>query len=173
MNNYITLIKRAAAQLRTPHYSYIAYCEGHKNSQGEEAPWCIKDHDSDSILSSYTSKEKAEEGLRNIHIHKKTAIDIFKQKEICVWIRLQHDMDKFEILDFIMKKFGVSADDGEDLYYKALPEGLSSNELELLSKVAADMSNRNISASDAFILIENASKDCTCLTDIIRNLQKA
>lgn len=48
---------------------YVQEVPGHKNSQGEEAPWVIKDHDTHEILKSFKSKEDADNALRNMHIH--------------------------------------------------------------------------------------------------------
>lgn len=50
--------------------SYVEHVPGHKNSQGETAEWVIKDHSTHEILKSFPTKEKAEEGLQNMHIHK-------------------------------------------------------------------------------------------------------
>lgn len=48
---------------------YIVHMEGHKNSKGESAPWVIKSHDNDRILSSHKSKEAAKKHLKDMHIH--------------------------------------------------------------------------------------------------------
>lgn len=50
--------------------SYVKHIPGHLNSRGEEAPWCICKHETGEVLQSYKTKEDAEEGLRNMHIHK-------------------------------------------------------------------------------------------------------
>jgi hypothetical protein len=49
---------------------YVARVPGHKNSQGEDAPWVVKSHTTGKILTSYKSKEAAELGLQNMEIHK-------------------------------------------------------------------------------------------------------
>lgn len=49
---------------------YVAHVPGHKNSQGEDAPWVIKSHGTGEILTSYKSKAAAESGLQNMEIHK-------------------------------------------------------------------------------------------------------
>lgn len=48
---------------------YIQEIPGHKNSNGESAPWVIKDHETNEIIKSFTSKEDAENGLQQMHIH--------------------------------------------------------------------------------------------------------
>lgn len=48
---------------------YVQEVPGHENSQGEKAPWVIKDHDTHEILKSFKSKEDAESALQNTHIH--------------------------------------------------------------------------------------------------------
>lgn len=51
-----------------------------------------------------------------------------KEEEIIVWIRQLVGMDKNQIIDFIINKFNISEDDGERLFFKAYPDGLSSIE---------------------------------------------
>ncbi|MFW6225812.1 MAG: hypothetical protein ACOC3V_02485 [bacterium] len=51
-------------------FEYITYMKGHENSKGEKAPWVIKSHDSDKILSSHKSKKAAKEHLKQMHIFK-------------------------------------------------------------------------------------------------------
>jgi len=48
----------------------VKYVKGHKNSKGEDAPWTIVSHETGKILSSHTSKEKAEEHLRQMEYYK-------------------------------------------------------------------------------------------------------
>ena len=58
--------------------AYVSHCPGHKNSKGEAAPWCIKDHSDDHIINSFKTKGLAESGLRNMESHKGSA-----EKEAC------------------------------------------------------------------------------------------
>lgn len=55
-----------------------------------------------------------------------------KEKEIIVWIRQLWGMDKQQINDEVKSKFNVSDDDAERLYYKAYPDGISSQEEEII-----------------------------------------
>jgi len=48
----------------------VVHCPGHKDSSGKSATWCIKQHDTGKILSSHPSKEKAEEHLQQMEMHK-------------------------------------------------------------------------------------------------------
>ena len=50
--------------------AYVSHVPGHHNSKGELAEWVIKSHETGEILSSHTSKEKAEEHLQQMHAHK-------------------------------------------------------------------------------------------------------
>lgn len=47
---------------------YIVHMKGHKNSKGEEAPWVIKSHETNKILSSHKSKQDAKKHLQQMHI---------------------------------------------------------------------------------------------------------
>lgn len=58
--------------------SYIKYVKNHKNSQGEDAPWCIFKHDTDKLLSSYPTKAEAEKALQRMHIFKKGSMETSK-----------------------------------------------------------------------------------------------
>lgn len=48
----------------------IRYIEGHKNSDGELAPWCIVSHKNDRVISSHKSKSAAEKHLNDIQMFK-------------------------------------------------------------------------------------------------------
>jgi hypothetical protein len=50
--------------------AYVAHCPGHRNSDGELAEWCVKQHNTDKILTSYKSEAAAKEGLKNMESHK-------------------------------------------------------------------------------------------------------
>ena len=49
--------------------AYVAHVPGHKNSKGESAPWVIKDHKDDHIISSHKSKAEAKRHLQDMHAH--------------------------------------------------------------------------------------------------------
>ena len=48
----------------------IRYREGHKNSDGELAPWCIVSHENGRVISSHKSKSAAEKHLKDIQMFK-------------------------------------------------------------------------------------------------------
>jgi hypothetical protein len=50
--------------------AYVSHCPGHRNSKGESAEWCIKDHKDDHIINSFKSEEAAKNGLKNMESHK-------------------------------------------------------------------------------------------------------
>lgn len=53
--------------------SYVSHCPGHRNSKGELAEWCIKDHKDNHIINSFKSEEAAKSGLKNMESHKGSA----------------------------------------------------------------------------------------------------
>mgnify|MGYP001259537276 FL=1 len=69
---YENLLKRKIAYLTSQiyKYSFVSHCPGHKNSQGEKAEWCIKDHNDGHIISSHKTEEEAKKHLRDMHTHK-------------------------------------------------------------------------------------------------------
>ena len=65
-----------------------------------------------------------------------------KEKEIIVYIRIQKDMDKQQLVDFIMKRFNVNEQDAERLFYLAYPDGLDFQEnksLDALNNVLSTL----------------------------------
>jgi DNA-binding ferritin-like protein len=48
----------------------VRYREGHKNSKGEDAPWCIVSHENGRVISSHKSKREAEKHLGDIQMFK-------------------------------------------------------------------------------------------------------
>jgi hypothetical protein len=61
--------------------AYVGKCPGHKNSEGESAPWCVFQHETGKILTSYKSEEAAKEGLKNMESHKHGATDSIGARE--------------------------------------------------------------------------------------------
>jgi hypothetical protein len=61
--------------------SYVTYVKNHKNSKGETSPWVIKKHETGEILASFSTKEKAQQQLKNMHIHSKgsTTMNLIKE----------------------------------------------------------------------------------------------
>ena len=49
--------------------AYVAHVPGHQDSKGKSAPWVVKDHKDDHIISSYGTEAEAREGLKNMHAH--------------------------------------------------------------------------------------------------------
>lgn len=49
---------------------FIVHIPGHKNSQGEDAPWVIKSHKTHKIISSHKSQAEAKKHLQQIHYFK-------------------------------------------------------------------------------------------------------
>jgi len=56
--------------MRLRHVSYIKYTKGHKDSKGEDAPWCIYQHDTDKLLSSHKTESEAKSHLKDIYSHR-------------------------------------------------------------------------------------------------------
>lgn len=60
----------ATGDTGNPLVETVCYEEGHKDSDGEDAPWVIKSCKTGKILSSHKSKEKAEEHLGQMEYFK-------------------------------------------------------------------------------------------------------
>jgi hypothetical protein len=61
--------------------------------------------------------------------------DSLKYKEIVVWMRIQKNMDKDQLKEFIISKFNVSDFDSEKLFNTAFPVGLDFKEKKLISDI--------------------------------------
>lgn len=48
--------------------SYISHVPGHKDSEGDAAPWCIRSHETGKILRSFKTRPEAAKGLKDMHI---------------------------------------------------------------------------------------------------------
>lgn len=49
---------------------YVRYRRGHKNSNGESAPWVIISHSTGKVLSSHKSRSEAKKHLREMEYYK-------------------------------------------------------------------------------------------------------
>ena len=49
---------------------YVKHIDGHENSKGEKAPWCVVSHETNKILSSHKTKKEAEEHLKHMKMFK-------------------------------------------------------------------------------------------------------
>lgn len=49
--------------------AYVAKVPGHKNSEGEAAPWVVKSHKDGHIISSHKTEGEARQHLRDMHAH--------------------------------------------------------------------------------------------------------
>jgi len=63
-----------------------------------------------------------------------------KRKEIIVWIWLQKNKDKDQIMEFIKDKFNLSDQDAENLFYEAYPDGLTPNEEIMVDELDSTLS---------------------------------
>ena len=80
-----------------------------------ENDWIIFSPDSIKILSTEKINKKA--SLEPV-------LDDVK-KQIIVFFRMQHDLDKNQLIDAAVKKFNISFEDGEICFTEAYPNGLS------------------------------------------------
>ena len=56
--------------------SFIVHMKGHKNSSGEIAPYVIKSHETNKILSSHKTRGEAEKHLKQMHAHSGSFIGV-------------------------------------------------------------------------------------------------
>jgi hypothetical protein len=154
-------------------YAYVKHMPGHKDSKGDPASWVIIDHDDGHIISSHKTEEAAKEHLQQMHAHKSSVplknklgfISQQKEKEIIVWIRLQPNMDKFEILDFIKNKFHLDDEHAETCYYKALPNGLSSTEFMQAKEIGKKLETTPLDSSSIDTLLNNCIRTVVLTSD--------
>ena len=49
--------------------AYVAHVPGHRDSKGSAAPWVVKDHKDDHIISSHATEAEAKAHLQQMHAH--------------------------------------------------------------------------------------------------------
>ena len=81
------------------------------------------------IKKSYLELEK--------HI-RKANITYKKEQEIVVQLRLMDGLDKQQCIEFVKDKFNLNDADATDMFYKAFPDGLSEEEINLIKKESRD-----------------------------------
>lgn len=91
-------------------------------------------------------------------MYKTSFISQEKEKEIIVFIRLQSEKDKYEILDFIEKKFDLDTEHAETLYYKALPDGLTLDQRNQIKEISS-----NLSKNTSFQEVDSILDDCSVM----------
>lgn len=88
-----------------------------------------------------------------------------KRKEIIVWTWLQKDKDKDQIIEFIKEKFNLSDQDAENIFYEAYPDGLSSQEEQMVDTLDSTL-NRVVDFKPEIItdmidvLMEEKPEEC-------------
>lgn len=146
----------------TNRISFVKHMEGHKNSKGETAPWVIVDHKDGKVLSSHKSKEEAQRHLKDMHVFA-SYLPVGKEEEIVVWMRLQEDMDKQQIIQFVEDKFNLNSFHSDKLYTKAFPDKLEKQEESVLNNLDEEFNSNKINIpkeliDDIFSMhLENAS----------------
>ena len=87
----------------------------------------------------------------NFRLNRYSNFDIQKEKEIIVWVRLQKGLAKDQVVDFIVSKFNTSEPDAVRLYYRAYPEGVDQEELNLLKEIDFECARMTNSESSTVI----------------------
>lgn len=117
---------------RMDKVSFVKECIGHKNSKGEDAPWCIVSHETGKVLSSHTSKQKAEDHLKQMEMHKHMS-----EIEIDGYINKEGYLVKQDGTEYTMEEFnkkiaagehGVDNPEGKSKTEKAKQDGLEGEE---------------------------------------------
>jgi len=75
-NNMNTGIETSNKTASMNKISYIVHMEGHKNSKGEVAPYVIKSHETNKILSSHKTRGEAVKHLQQMHAHSSSFVGI-------------------------------------------------------------------------------------------------
>ena len=88
-----------------------------------------------------------------------------KEKEIIVWIRQLGDKDKTEITKQIKNKFNISDDLASKYYFKAYPDGLSTQEEEIIDYFENILPKDNPNLIDESLLFITEKPDNTLIFD--------
>ena len=105
--------------------------------QQREGKFFVISRHTNNIVTSVNNLKEAKELLNNRH--KKAdydlGINVNKNKEIVVHLRMQKGLDKQQLIDFAKSKFKISKEDAEYLYNEAYPDGVDLQEDKFLCKL--------------------------------------
>ena len=62
-----------------------------------------------------------------------------KRKEVIVWMWLQKDKDKNQIVETVIDKFNLSEQDATKMFYEAFPDGLEPQEEEMIDSLESTL----------------------------------
>ena len=138
---YKSFIRRKLAHVVntfSTRYAYIQYVPGHKNSDGDSAPYVIKSHKNNKILSSHKTRDDAKKHLIDIKVHASFGAGVFlpeKNKEIIVHLRMQKGLDKDQLVTYMKDRFNLIDQDAERMFYEAFPDGVDLQEEDSLDSL--------------------------------------
>ena len=138
---YKSFIRRKLAHVVNTfsnRYAYIQYVPGHKDSKGEAAPYVIRSHKNNKILSSHKTRDEAKKHLIDMKVHASFGSGVFlpeKNKEIIVHLRMQKDKDKDQLIEYMRNKFNLIDQDAERMFYEAFPDGIDLQEEDSLNSL--------------------------------------
>jgi len=146
-----SLIQRKFADLITRRVNSTAHiaCSASDNTK-----YSVRLNKSGIVVGASFIKEQALQKLREASVLY-SLVDPTKEEEIIVWMRLQHGMDKPELLDFVSKTFNVDLDTAEVIFTQAFPDGLDFEEekaIESLENLA--MRSQSIDAFDILDIVD-------------------
>jgi hypothetical protein len=123
--------------------AYVAHVPGHKNSQGEAAPWVVKSHEDGHIISSHKSKAEAKQHLRDMHAHSGS-----KKSNWLIVSATVNSLDAFTRA-YIEAAFFTSTDDSDQpLDSKYTTEDLAPSALDAIIKDCQQFQQENAEALD-------------------------
>lgn len=135
------LIKRKLAALTLERLTPSARIE---YSPGDSPLFSIRLNKTGVQVGLTLNKSLALQSLRTASIQY-SIVSPIKEQEIVVWMRMQKDKDKPEIVDIVSKKFNIDTETAENLFSEAFPDGLEFEEesaldtLEVLSLESSDI----------------------------------
>jgi len=100
-----------------------------------------------------------------------------KEKEIIVYLRIQKGLDKQQLIDFSVKRFNLSEQDAERIFYIAYPDGLDFQEEKALCDLDSILSTLDCLPRD-FVdkifesLLENKNIDIKEINPVIVDATK-
>lgn len=139
------ILRKNLQSLITKRYGYnhiIQYARGDKQN-----PWHIFATSSKDIYKVASYKDATQLPF----LYRAGSADINTEKEIIVWIRLQPNPIKSELTSYLSSVFSLSKVEAERLFYRALPDYLSDDELAQVHSVEEKLnfSSENMKELDA------------------------
>ena len=132
-------IKRKIANLYLSRNSRTFYIQYKK---GSITPFIIKTKTGEVVYEFNNEKEAKRKLMASSSYG--LGMEVNRNREVIVHLRMQSGMDKDELMEYAKDKFNVNDYDAERLFFEAFPEGVDFEENQLLCEIDKSMEKEEL-----------------------------